>query len=284
MQITFHGKNTRAQSARSGGLLAAEREWELARRWKTSGDGRALAELVTAYRRLVVAVAAKFRDIGIPLDDLIQEGNAALVHAANRFEPDRGFRFSTYATWWVRAAILDYVLNNRSVVRRITSGAQRSLYFPLQRLRREWRVDGRMSAEERERAAADLDVTAAAIETVEGFLSLTDVPAIEESDFEDGVTGIALVSDQPSPEDLVADRQERAQRSMWLRTALDRLNERERAIILQRHLSEAPGTLADLGARLGISSERVRQIESAAMSKLRKLAELTPSNTATATA
>lgn len=284
MQIRFQGKSARARSARSGGLLAAEREWELARRWHESNDCAALTELVTAYRRLVVSVAANFRNFGIPLDDLIQEGNAALVHAAGRFDPDRGFRFSTYAMWWVRAAILDYVLANRSVVRRITSGQQRSLFFQVQRLRHAWRVDGRMTDEERERAAVALDVPTSQIDTVESFLGLSDVPAIEEADLEEGFVGVTLAADQPSVEEEIAERQELGRRSAWLRMALDRLSDRERAIILGRHLSEVPGTLADFGIRFGVSPERVRQIECAAMSKLRKLAEATAGEGAVAVA
>lgn len=272
MQIAIQRNEVQGKTASTKGLLTAEREWELANRWRKAGDRQALGELVTAYRRLVVAAATKFKALGIPLDDLIQEGNAALVHAANRFEVERGFRFSTYASWWVRAAMIDYVLNNRSNVRRITSGAQRTLFFQVQRLRYAWQVSDRMTHEERERAAEQLGVPRQLIDDIEGFLAASDVQVVEQSELEVGSGGITLVSEQPTAEEILANHEERIQRNRWLRDALGRLNKREQTIILQRRLTEAPKTLSDLGRHFGISPERVRQIEGAALSKLRKLA------------
>lgn len=275
MQMTFHVKKPRTETHGSAALLTAERELELARRWKNAGDGRALAELVTAHRHLVLGVAKRFRGFDLSFDDLIQEGNAALVHAANRFDPERGVRFSTYATWWVRAAIQDYVLNNRSVVRRITSGAHRSLFFRLQRLRYGSRIDGRMSGEERERAATALAVPVRAIDEMEAFLGGADVPAMEEIDPE-VANGVTLAAEGPSPEEIVVEVSERRDRRAWLRNALSGLSERERAIIVARHLSDSPRTLGDLGSVFGISAERARQIESAALAKLRGWASVNP--------
>jgi len=278
MQMEFQAKTPRAEVYGSSGLLTAERERDLARRWKASGDAAALAELVRQHRHLVVGVAKRFRGFDLSFDDLIQEGNAALVHAANRFDPDRGFRFSTYAMWWVRATIQDYVLDNRSIVRRITSGANRSLFFGFQRLRYAWKVEGKMSGEERERAAAVLGVSVAAVEDMEAFLGGPDVPALEEADPEVS-NGIALTAPDPSPEEVVATARERLERRAWLQTALKGLNERERTIIVGRHLSESPRTLRDLGLRFGISAERARQIESAALAKLRDWAAVRPLDT-----
>ncbi len=275
MQMTFHVKKPRPETRGSAALLTAERELELARRWKNAGDGRAMAELVTAHRHLVLGVAKRFRGFDLSFDDLIQEGNAALVHAANRFDPERGVRFSTYATWWVRAAIQDYVLNNRSVVRRITSGAHRSLFFRLQRLRYGSRIDGRMSGEERERAATVLAVSVRAIDEMEAFLGGADVPAMEEIDPE-VANGITLAAEGPSPEEIVVEVRERRDRRAWLRNALNGLSERERAIIVARHLSDSPRTLGDLGSVFGVSAERARQIESAALAKLRGWASVNP--------
>lgn len=275
MHTDSQAKTPRPRARGPAALLTAEREGNLTRRWKTAGDAAALAELVAAHRHLVLGVAKRFRGFDLSFDDLIQEGNAALVHAANRFDPARGVRFSTYATWWVRAAVQDFVLANRSVVRRITSGAHRSLYFRLQRLRYGWRIDGRMSGEERERAAATLGVSPRAIEEMEAFLCGIDRLAMDDND-PDVVNGVALAAAGPSPEEAVAEARQRRDRRVWLKTALNGLSERERAIIVDRHLSESPRTLRDLGSRFGISAERTRQIESAALSKLREWATVKP--------
>lgn len=247
MRIDFHAAKPRAKTRGSSELLTAEREQELTRRWKATG-------------------------------------NAALVHAANRFDPDRGFRFSTYATWWVRAAIQDYVLDNRSVVRRITSGRNRSLFFSLQRLRYKWQAEGKLNGEEREQAAIALGVPLRTIEEMEAFLGGADVPAMDEADPEEKTKGVMLVAQDPSPEEAVFASRERRDRRAWLRTALGGLNERERIIIVGRHLSDSPRTLGDLASRFGISAERARQIESAALSKLRDWAATRPINGAGAVA
>ena len=283
MQNTYQAKKPRAEARGSSVRLTAERECDLTRRWQTVGDECALAELVTAHRHLVLGVTKRYRGFDLPFGDLVQEGNAALVHAANRFDPDRGFRFSTYAMWWVRAAIQDYVLDNRSVVRRITSGRDRSLFFSLQRLRYRWKAEGKLNGEEREEAASALGVPLRTVEEMEAFLGGADVPATEEPDPE-VTNGITLVALSPSPEEAVFASRERRDRRAWLRTALSGLTERERIIIVGRHLSDSPRTLGDLAARFGISAERARQIESAALSKLRGWAATRPINGAGAVA
>lgn len=280
MKISFKGNRSNAKRRSTSGLLDREREWELARRWKTLGDQRALDELVIAHERMVIAVAAKFRRYGPPMEDLVQEGCSALVRAASSFDPDRGFRFSTYSMWWVRAAIFDFVLGNKSVVKQVTSGAQRSLFFQLQRLRSDWRVDGKLTAEQRERAAVDLKVSVRAVEEMELFLGTLDVSAVSEHDFDDDGGAVILVAEQHTPEELAGEAQEQRQRKAWLREALGTLSEREQAVIAQRRLSETPKTLKDIGSRFGISAERVRQIENAAVSKLRGLALAAPLNMA----
>ncbi len=272
MKISFRGKNPKANGRSTSGLLDRERERELASRWRTLGDQNALDELVIAHERMVIGVAAKFHGYGSPMEDLVQEGCGALVRAANGFDPDRGFRFSSYAMWWVRAAIFDHVLRNRSIVKRVNSGAQRSLFFHLQRLRSDWRVDEKLTAEQRERAAEYLKVSVRAIEEMELFLGTLDVPAVSEHDFDDNGGAVILAAEQPTPEELVGTAQEHRQRKAWLHDAIKKLNEREQAIIVQRRLSETPKTLRDIGRRFGISPERVRQIENAAVSKLRALA------------
>lgn len=276
MRKKFEATQPRAKPRGASEKLTAEREQELTRRWKADGDGAALSELIRLNRYLVVGVARRYRGLGLPFDDLVQEGNAALVHAANRFDPDRGFRFSTYATWWVRAAIQDYVIDNRSVVKRITSGRHRSLFFGLQRLRYTWKVEGKLDGDERERAAAAMGVPLSTIDELEAFLCGTDQPAVDEIDPGEKNNGVTLVAPDPSPEEAVSSARERRDRRAWLRAALGGLNERERIIILGRHLSDSPRTLSDLGSRFGVSPERARQIESAALSKLRGWAAASP--------
>lgn len=240
---------------------------DLARRWQRSRDAAALAELVEAHRRLVVSVAKRYRHFGVPLDDLVQEGNAALVHTANRFEPDRGARFASYAVWWIRDAIIEYVLKNRSVVRRITS-THKSLVFRFQKWRREHNVLGEIPPEGMPEVARSLGATAEAVAAVQALLAQSDVGISDDGHAEDASRTVRLVDERPSPEDAALDAIELGARRSWLRRALAALNGRERLVIARRRLTDQPSTLGDLAKVLGVSSERVRQIEVAALTKL----------------
>ncbi len=253
-------------------LLSREHELELARRWREQGDEQALHELVGAYVRLVVSMAHKFRNYGLPMNDLVQEGMVGLMQAAARFEPEREVRFSTYAAWWIRSAMQDYILRNWSVVRTGTTAAQKSLFFNLRRLRAqiEGGSGGRLSEEGKKKIAEQLDVNVADVEAMEGRLSGSDqsLNATLTADGEDTWQDF-LADDRPTPDQIVEEQRDNRVRSEWLAESLAELNEREQIIIRERRLREDGRTLEELGRRFGISKERVRQIEARALQKLR---------------
>lgn len=255
-------------------LLTRDHEFDLARQWREQGNERALHELVRAYTRLVVATAARFRNYGLPMGDLVQEGNVGLMQAASRFEPDREVRFSTYAAWWIRSAMQDYILRNWSIVRTGTTAAQKSLFFNLRRLRA--RIENANSGsgltrEGREWIATELQVDVTEVESMEMRLAATDqslnAPVADGSDddWQD-----FLADQRPSPEEVVIGMRDSRTRTAWLADALGELSPRERTIIQERRLREEGATLEELGRELGVSKERVRQLEHRALLKLRQ--------------
>ncbi|MBS0384327.1 MAG: RNA polymerase factor sigma-32 [Proteobacteria bacterium] len=254
-------------------LLDAEHERRLAEHWRTFGDEQALHELITAYLRLVVAMASRFRHYGLPLSDLVQEGNVGLMQAAARFEPERGVRFSTYAAWWVRSAMQDFVLRNWSIVRTGTTSVQKSLFFNLRRLRAKIGDVGDtvMSAEACSRVARDLRVPEREVEAMAARLGAPDrslnAPLTDDGD---GEWQDLLADDHADPEAMTRLRHDDAARAHLVRDAMNELSERERLIVRERRLEEETVTLEALGERLGISKERVRQIESNALAKLKR--------------
>lgn len=271
---TQKSNTTYIRSAMNEPILEKDHELDLARRWRDKGDEKALHELVRPYMRLVVAMASKFRGYGLPVGDLIQEGNIGLMQAAARFEPERDVRFSTYAGWWIRAAIQDYILRNWSIVRTGTTSAQKSLFFNLRRLRA--RIEGKngqngLNDEGRAKIAKDLKVSVRDVETMESRLSASD-QSLNAVIGEDGAEEWQnfLADDRPNPEEIVIGMKDAQSRSRWLNDALGKLSDRERKIIRDRHLNYDAVTLEDLGKELGISKERVRQIESRAMEKLKE--------------
>jgi len=254
-------------------MLEAEHELNLARRWREQDDENALHELTTAYMRLVISMASKFRHYGLPLSDLVQEGNFGLMHAAARFEPAREVRFSTYAAWWIRSSIQDYVLRNWSIVRTGTTAAQKSLFFNLRRLRAKIddTGDAIMTAENKKWVSEHLGVPERDVETMASRLSASDrslnAPLATDGDaqWQD-----LLPDESATPDQIVMEERDNAKRREWIAEALQVLNDRETLIITERRLSEDTVTLEVLGKRLGISKERVRQIEHQALNKLRK--------------
>lgn len=259
------------RSAMKAPMLERDFEHDLAVRWRENGDETALHALVTPHARLVISIASRFRHYGLPIGDLVQEGNVGLMQAASRFDPGRDVRFSTYATWWIRSTIQDYILRNWSIVRTGTTSAQKSLFFNLRRLRA--KIEGRdgiLTDEGRREIAADLQVPLADVEAMEGRLSGGDRSLNVRISTEGEEEWQSLLADErPNPEDIVIGMRDSRTRSKWLAEALGGLSDRERTIIRKRHLAEGPVTLEDLGHQLGISKERVRQIETRAMDKLR---------------
>ena len=263
------------KAAMSAKFLERDEERALAQSWKDNGDEVALHELASAHMRLVIALAARFRHYGLPLADLIQEGHVGLLEAAARFEPEREVRFSTYATWWIRASIQDYILRNWSIVRGGTSSAQKALFFNLRRLRAKLsqKAGGSSNTSIFATIAMAIGVSPADVELMDTRLSGSDVSLnapIHESESGQAERVDFLVDDKPLPDETVGDEIDRDRRVNWLNAALQVLSERELRIVRERRLAEDTATLESLGERLGISKERVRQIENRAMEKLRK--------------
>ncbi|QQR69807.1 MAG: RNA polymerase factor sigma-32 [Alphaproteobacteria bacterium] len=256
-------------------LLEREEELELARQWRGHGDEKALHRLIKPYMRLSVAMATRFRPYGLPMGDLVQEGVIGLLQAAARFEPERGLRFSTYASWWIRAAMQDYVLRNWSIVRTGTTLAQKTLFFNLRRLRAriaQWTPEGRLTGEGRTRLAKQTGISEREIEDMENRLSAGDqslnAPMSREGDME---WQERLVDAGPSPEQATMEDHDGRLRREWLDKALAALPDRDREIIRRRRLSEDSATLEELGVALKVSKERVRQLEVRALQRLKTL-------------
>lgn len=278
MGIAEAGSTERAtrryvRSVMVGALLTAEREQALSRAWRSEGDEAALHELIRAHLRLSVSIAGRFRRYGLPLSDLVQEGNLGLMQAAQRFDPERSVRFSTYATWWIRAQIQDFVLRNWSIVRLGSTTSQKALFFNLRRLRARIAAQS-PSASEVERAnaiAAELGVSGREVEEMEARFAAGDRSLNSQA----GETGEGdwqdfLACERDLPEIVVMNRRDSAHRRRLIHDALGRLSPRERTIIRERRLGEEATTLESLGQSLGISKERVRQIEVQALGKLRR--------------
>ncbi|MGE0744315.1 MAG: RNA polymerase factor sigma-32 [Rhodospirillales bacterium] len=272
----FPDKNDRRYIATAmvAPILEREREVDLARRWRDNKDNAALHGLITSHIRLVVRIAMGFRGYGLPLADLIQEGNVGLLEAATRFDPEREVRFSTYATWWILAAIQEYIVRNSSIVRIGTTPAQKSLFFNLRRLRAKIASNpgGSLTDSERRTIAADLKVPVEAVERMEAHLSRPDKSLNAGIGGEDTDELQNFLSDPgPSPEAIVIDRHDHAASATELKAALGKLTPRERQVISRRFLGDGRTTLAEIGEDYGVTKERIRQIEGKALNKLRSL-------------
>ncbi|MBT6283566.1 MAG: RNA polymerase factor sigma-32 [Rhodospirillaceae bacterium] len=270
----FPDKNDRRYISAAMDAPMLEREYEvaLARRWRDEEDADALHEIIEAHIRLVVRIASKFKGYGLPIGDLIQEGNRGLLEAANRFDPDRNVRYSTYATWWILAAMQEYIVRNSSIVRIGTTPAQKSLFFNLRKLRAKLtdNLAARMTEEERELIASELRVPLAAVERMESHFSRPDQSlnaTVGESDSNEFVD--LLSDDSPTPEAIVGDLIDSETRAKWIADAMEHLTQREREVITRRFLKDDKITLAEIGETFGVTKERIRQIEGKALSKLR---------------
>jgi len=252
-------------------FLEKEEEFMLAKQFIERDDTEAAHKMVTSHLRLVAKIAMGYRFYGLPVSDLISEGNVGLMRAVKKFDPDRGFRLSTYAMWWIKAAINEHVLNSWSLVKLGTVAAQKKLFFNLRKLKAKLNIyeDGDLSIEAADTIAERLDVKSSEVHDMNRRLSRSDsslnVPVGEDGDL-DRID--LLMSDSPDQESVMAEAEERTVAHSLLRKGLSTLNDRERRIIEERRLSEDPRTLEDLGIEYGISRERVRQIENRAFEKL----------------
>ena len=262
-------------------LLDAETELQLAYAWRDHRDEQALHRLINAYMRLAISMASKFRRYGAPMNDLIQEAGLGLMKAAEKFDPDRGVRFSTYAVWWIKASIQDFVMRNWSMVRTGSTSSQKSLFFNMRRVQARLEREFAARGEKLDRhqlnqlVSTEIGVPLHDVEMMEGRLSGADfsLNAVQSAD-EDGREWIDALEDEGAQAaEVVEDQHDNSQLREWLLAALNDLNERERFIVRERKLREAPRTLESLGKELGLSKERVRQLEAAAFQKMRKSLE-----------
>lgn len=273
--------DTLARRAMRAEYLDADTEAALARAWRDHRDEAALHRLVTAYMRLAIAMASKFRRYGAPMNDLIQEASLGLMKAADKFDPDRGVRFSTYAVWWIKASIQEFVMRNWSLVRTGSTSSQKALFFNLRRVQaqisREAAAEGEAldAAQLRQRVALSIGVPLADVEMMEGRLSGSDFSLnTPQSGEEDGRDWLEALEDEgATPEVRVSEAHDGALMRGWLGEAMDRLTARERYIVVQRRLIDEPRTLESLGEELGLSKERIRQLEAQAFGKMRKSLE-----------
>jgi len=269
------GLNRYLSEIRKFPMLAKDEEFMLAKRWAEHQDPKAAHKLVTSHLRLVAKIAMGYRGYGLPVGEVISEGNVGLMQAVKKFDPDRGFRLATYAMWWIKASIQEYVLRSWSLVKMGTTAAQKKLFFNLRKVKSEISAleDGDLRHEHVEQIATKLGVSETDVINMNRRMSSGDsslnapLRAAEgDSEWQDW-----LVDDtQQSQETVLADNQEYGQRMDLLQAAMGELNDREKEILTERRLKDSPTTLEDLAERFGVSRERVRQIEVRAFEKLQK--------------
>ncbi|MFC1673844.1 RNA polymerase sigma factor RpoH [Pseudomonadota bacterium] len=258
-------------------VLKAEEERELAERWRDHSDMEAAHTLVTSHLRLVVKIAMGYKGYGLPVADLVSEGNIGLMKAVKKFEPERGFRLSTYAMWWIKASITEYVLRSWSMVKMGTVAAQKKLFFSLRRHKKRLGIEdsGDLTPAQARLLSDDLGVKEGEVVNMNRRLASRDMslnaPVGQGNDegstveFQD-----QLVDERATPEDVTAGDQERGLRHTMLQTAMAQLDDRERHIFIERRLKDDPVTLEELGQHYGVSRERVRQLEARAFDKVQR--------------
>ena len=254
-------------------MLSHDEEFQLATDWRDRGDVGAAHKLVTSHLRLVAKIAMGYRGYGLPVQELISEGNVGMMQAVKKFDPDKGFRLSTYAMWWIRASIHEYILHSWSLVKMGTTAAQKKLFFNLRRMKNQMQAyeDGDLSPEHVSKIATELDVNEDEVISMNRRMTGSDqslnapMRADSEGEWQDW-----LVDDTPGQEARLAESDELDKRRELLANAMANLNERERDIIVKRRLSEEPATLEDLSQVYNVSRERIRQIEVRAFEKLQE--------------
>ncbi|MBY4894951.1 RNA polymerase factor sigma-32 [Jannaschia sp. EhC01] len=281
MAFDMGGEHNLSRRAMKAELLDAETELRLAYAWRDERCEESLHRLVTAYMRLAISMASKFKRYGAPMNDLIQEAGLGLMKAADKFDPDRGVRFSTYAVWWIKASIQDHVMRNWSMVRTGSTSSQKSLFFNMRRVQARLEREAMKTGETldkhqlRQMIATEVGVPLHDVEMMEGRLAGSDysLNATQSAEDEGREWIDTLEDDGEQAEHIVEHSHDTAQLREWLIASMNALNERERFIVRERKLREDPRTLESLGTELGLSKERVRQLEAAAFGKMRKTLE-----------
>ena len=272
--VAFEGSlSSYLQEIRKFPMLEPQEEFILGKRWREHGDSEAAHKLVTSHLRLVAKIAMGYRGYGLPLGEIVAEGNVGLMQAVKRFEPDRGFKLATYAMWWIRASIQEYILHSWSLVKMGTTAAQKKLFFNLRKLKGQLNAfeEGDLSPENVQKIAHRLDVSEKDVISMNRRMAGPDnslnAPLRQDGE---GEWQDWLVDDAPDQETTIGEKQELEQRHEFLIEAMETLTDRERHILNERRLKEEPVTLEDLSKEYGISRERVRQIEVRAFEKLQK--------------
>lgn len=255
-------------------ILEADEEYMLARRFAQHGDSDAAHQLVTSHLRLVAKIAMGFKGYGLPVEDLVAEGNIGLMKAVKKFEPERGFRLSTYAMWWIKASITEYILRSWSLVKMGTLSAQKKLFFSLRRHKQRLKIvdSGELTPQQAKLLSDELDVSERDIVNMNRRMSARDLSLnapVDRGESGDTVEfQDTLVDERPSPEALTVAASERSHRQDLLAGAMEGLSDRERHIFTERRLKDDPPTLEELGEHYGISRERVRQLEARAYKRV----------------
>ena len=272
--VSAHGGLTRyLEEIRQFPMLEPQEEYMLAKRWREHDDRDAAHKLVTSHLRLVARIAMGYRGYGLPVGEVISEGNVGLMQAVKRFEPDKGFRLATYAMWWIRAAIQEYILRSWSLVKMGTTAAQKKLFFNLRKIKGQLKAleEGDLHPDQVKKIATRLGVTEDDVVSMNRRLAGdSSLNAPVRNDAESGEWMDWLVDDSIDQETALAESEERDQRRGMLDDALKGLNERERRVFEARRLAEDPLTLEELSSEFGVSRERIRQIEVRAFEKVQK--------------
>ena len=272
--VSAHGGLTRyLEEIRQFPMLEPQQEYMLAKSWREHGDRDAAHQLVTSHLRLVARIAMGYRGYGLPVGEVISEGNVGLMQAVKRFDPDKGFRLATYAMWWIRAAIQEYILRSWSLVKMGTAAAQKKLFFNLRKIKGQLKAleEGDLRPDQVKQIATRLGVTEEDVISMNRRLGGdSSLNAPVRNDSESGEWMDWLVDDTIDQETALAESEERDNRRDMLKSALDGLNERERRVFEARRLSDDPLTLEELSSEFGVSRERIRQIEVRAFEKVQK--------------
>lgn len=273
-EIAYSGHNSFAQylhEIQKFPILSKEEEFEYAMKFKTKGDKEAAKILIQSHLRLVVKIASKFKNYGMPITDLVSEGNLGLIKAVKKFDPEKGFRFSTYSMWWIKASIQEHILRSWSLIKIGTTAAQRKLFFNLNKIKKRLLENGEKEISDAQivRISKDLNVTQKEVREMNSRLTHSDF-SLNSASENDSEFGDIISDDETSAEEKSINTQENERRENLLREAFLVLNEREKDILIKRQMSEISMTLEDLSQIYKISRERIRQLEQNALEKIKK--------------